>query len=385
MTHRTDDDDRDYAGTAAVRWLGSVAVLLILLVLGSAIGLLLTPRPQPQPAPPPPVLQQMPPPADAPAFGWVDDQPAVQAAAATLEFPRFADTPAGKTQDELPDHAYLWDAYRDLFGRPPPPQNQNPVGSCVSFGTSRAMERSLSWAIVHEAAPFKFEQFREEVIYAVSRVDIGGGRMGGDGSVGAWAAKGATEVGHLPAGTYGSYDLTKYDPTRCRQWGSRGVPADLKAELAKYKTGSTSQVKTWAEAKKSLAQGYGIAVCSNQGFAKARDANGVCRPEGNWAHCMSLDGYHVDKATGKEYGHIENSWGTSYHTGPVGWGDPSPAGFWAESSVVDRMLKAKDSWNFSIVRGFPRRRVDWVQRVEPERFRGLDRHFGANRNFALAW
>lgn len=384
MTHRPDDDREDYAGVAAVRWLGAVAIALLVLLGGGLLYVATRPAPQPLPPPgPPPVPQQAGPPADTPAFGWVDDQQAVQATAATLEFPRFADTPAGRTADELPDHAYLWEAYVSLFARPPPPQNQNPVGSCVSFGTSRAMERSLSWAIVHDNAPYKFEQFREEVIYAVSRVDIGGGRIGGDGSVGAWGAKGATEVGHLPAGTYGSYNLTKYDPARCRAWGSRGVPADLKPELAKYKTGSTSQVKNWAEAKKSLAQGYGIAVCSNQGFARERDANGVCRPEGNWAHCMSLDGYHTEG--GKEYGHIENSWGTTYHTGPVGWGDPSPAGFWAESAVIDRMLRANDSWAFSAVRGFPRRRVDWVQRVEPERVRGLDRQFAVNRNFALSW
>jgi hypothetical protein len=364
-------------GTVAVRWLGAVTVILASL-LGVGLFFLAKQAPPP-PAVIPPGEQMGNAGPDTASFGWVDDQQEVLATAATLEFPRFADTPAGKTKDDLPTHAYLWEAYVALYAKVPPPQNQNPVGSCVSFGTSRAMERSLSWAIVHEQAPFKFEQFREEVIYAVSRVDVGGGRIGGDGSVGAWAAKGATEYGHLPAGTYGSYDLTKYDPTRCRQWGSRGVPSDLKPELAKFKTGSPSQVKTWAEAKKSLAQGYGIAVCSNQGFSRQRDANGICRPEGSWAHCMCLDGYHTEG--GKEYGHIENSWGTTYHTGPVGWGSPSEAGFWAESSVIERMLKANDSWNFSTVRGFPRRRVDWVQNVVPVHPHNIARRF----NIALAW
>lgn len=357
----------------AVRWLGASCLALAISVLAATCYVITRPAPVAPPAPPVVVNA-----GDPPEFGmgWIDSPDQVQLTAATMEFPLFAATPAGKSADELPDHAYLWDAYVALFARPPPPQNQGQVGSCVSFGTSRAMERSLAFSIVHDNAPFKFKQFREEVIYAVSRVDIGGQRGSrSDGSVGAWAAKGSTDVGDLPEGTYGSYDLTKYDESRCRNWGASGVPADLKPEMAKYKAGSASQVKNWAEFKKAIAQGYGVAICSNQGFDRQRDANGVCRPSGNWAHCMCGDGYHT--ANGKEYGHIENSWGTSYHTGPVGWGNPSEAGFWAESSVIDRMLKANDSWAFSSVRGFPRRRVDWV--VLPVRPRVIE------KMFALAW
>jgi hypothetical protein len=79
---------------------------------------------------------------------------------------------------------------------------------------------------------------------------------------------------------------------------------------------------------------------------------------------MCIDGYCEDGA----FFHIENSWGDKAMTGPTGWGSPSTAGFWAEASVVKRMLDAGDTWAFSGVKGFPARDSDWfVQRPAPTR------------------
>lgn len=77
---------------------------------------------------------------------------------------------------------------------------------------------------------------------------------------------------------------------------------------------------------------------------------------------MCLDGYHTEG--GEEFGHIVNSWGPSAHTGPVGWGNPGTEGFWAKSSVVNRMLSQGDSWAFSSVKGWPKRDLDWFVRGE---------------------
>lgn len=328
---------------------------------------------QPVPVPVPPVGEVRPvvmAPADDPppnAFGWVNDPAEVRAVQATMPQPVFAETPAGKNDDPLPKSVYLWDAYRQLFaGQKPPAHDQNPVGSCVSFGASRAYERSLAVQI-RRGDPFEFKHMAEEVIYAFSRVEIGGGRIRGDGSVGAWAAKGYTEKGALPRGVYGRYDLTRYDPDRCRAWGRSGVPDDLEPDAEKFRAGACTQVSSWESAKRALAQGYGVFVCSDQGFARQRDQNGVCRAQGSWSHCLSLDGYHVTD-DGREYGHIENSWGPYYHVGPVGWGDPNTAGFWAESRVIDRMLSQGDSWAVSAVQGFPSQKLlDWLVHVRPDR------------------
>jgi hypothetical protein len=310
------------------------------------------------------------------AQGWVPDPEAVEKFRATLDTPDFRDTPAGKVvMGEMPSRVYLWQIIRKVTGKDPPIYNQNPVGSCVSFGTARAIEASLA-SQISLGDRLEWTSLVEEVIYAGSRIEIGRGQIRrsalnphGDGSVGAWAARFVKGWGALPRGVYmvkgkdfDPYDLRKYDPVRCRAWaesGSQGVPDDLEPEVKKYPVGDTTMVTTWSEAKRALAQGYGIAICSNQGFSSQRNVNGVAVAQGSWAHCMCLDGYHVDENTGKEYGHIQNSWGGNYHRGPVGWGEPPTSGFWAEASVVHRMLSQRDSWAFSQVKGFPARKIDW--------------------------
>ena len=107
-----------------------------------------------------------------------------------------------------------------------------------------------------------------------------------------------------------------------------------------------------------LASGYGIAVCSAQGFSMRRDARGVAAPSGTWNHCMCLDGYAVLPG-GEEFGHLVNSWGPDTHTGPVGWGEPGTEGFWADAGAVAGMLAAGDSWAFSHLQGFPAQKIDW--------------------------
>lgn len=329
--------------------------------------------------PPPPIQQAGPSPDGPPSYsmGWTRDDAATEAVADSLTFKTFADTPAGQDDAPLPRAVYLWHAYRKLTGKNPPVRNQNPTGSCVAHGTNRAIERTMEVAVAN-GANYELRRFVEEVTYAGSRVNIGKGRIRGDGSVGAWAAKFVVEYGALPETTVGRYDLTKYDADRCRQWGYNGIPADVMAEAKKYPVGDATRVTTWAGAKKAMANGSAIAVCSDVGFNKpgtmfgfvepaARDANGCCKPNGEWAHCMCIDGYHTDDA-GKEWAHVENSWGPNAHTGPVGWGEPNTSGFWTDAATAERMIK-QEAWTFSAVKGFPKKRVelDWFVRTQTRR------------------
>lgn len=315
------------------------------------------------PDPPTPVFQ----PSEVQANGgWHKDDEAVKAIQDTLAFRVFADTPAGKSDDPLPESVYLWQSYAKLFGRGPPSKNQLDVGSCVSFGTNNAIERTLATQIVlAKGSKEEFKHIVEEVTYGGSRVEIGGGRIRGDGSVGAWAAQFVQKWGIVARDKYGALDLTVYSTATCRKFGQSGVPPEIEQVARERPVKDITLVKTWDSAKKALASGYGIAICSGQGFAMQRDANGIARASGSWAHCMCLDGYTT--INGKEYGHIENSWGDKSHTGPVGPGDPPSSGFWADATVIARMLGEGDSWAFSAVRGWPGRakELDWFVQVAP--------------------
>ncbi len=289
-------------------------------------------------------------------YGWHNDPEAVQAVMEQQPFPVFGATPANDLPT-LPKQAFLWDSARKVLGTLLPWRNQGDVGSCVAHGTNRAVLYSLLSEIAAGSSE-TYAAIAEEVTYGGARVEIGGGRIRGDGAVGAWAAEFVKQYGVVARGHYGKYDLSNYSESTCREFGKSGVPAELEVFAKQHPVKTITKITTWEEAKKSLAQGYGISVCSNQGFSKQRNPNGVAAPQGSWAHCMCLAGY-ITLSDGTEYGRIDNSWGPTFFSGPVGWGDPGPEGFWAASKVIHKMLSSGDSWAFSTVEGFPLR-LDWV-------------------------
>lgn len=297
-------------------------------------------------------------------MGWVDDPASVLEVCLAMPRPTFAEAAGHLLALEPPAEVFLWKACEKVTGRLLPPRNQGQVGSCVSFGTGSAVEH----LVCVEIANGDMEEYRDvcqEVIYAGSRVEVGGGRLGnGDGSLGAWAADFVRRWGIVPRGQIGSYDLSRYDEARCRSWGRSGVPSDLETEAKKHPVKQTALVRSWNEAVASLANGYPIAVCSQVGFEQqTRDQDGFVKPRGNWPHCMALLGYTKGRRPG---GFILNSWGESPtmlppgQAGPIGIGNHSPAGFWVDADVVDGMLRQGDSWAFSSFSGFPARLLNWV-------------------------
>jgi hypothetical protein len=295
--------------------------------------------------------------ADSYIPGWVDDPAAVEAIAQLQPLPEFGNTEAGQDSGPIPSRVFLWDVAKKITGSILPPYSQGNIGSCVSFGTARAVQYSMLGEILN-GEPEDFRQIVEEAIYGLARVEIGGGRIRGDGAVGAYGAQAVKDFGILDRAIHGQHDLRKYSEATCRDWGNKGLPDDLEPIAKMYPVKNITRVRTWDEAKRALANLYGIAVCSSQGFTMERDKNGFAKPRGTWQHCMCLDGYNED---GNESGHFKNSWGAHSHIGPEGIGDPGPCGFWADSEVIDKMLRSGDCWAFSGVQGFQKKhqRIDW--------------------------
>ena len=304
------------------------------------------------------------PPAPSPAFGWIDDPAAVTAANAGDGFAR---SEAYRAAYAGPEDVYLWEACRKATGGILPARDQGQVGSCVAFGTAAAVEHLICVQIAGGARE-EFRELAQEVIYGGSRVEIGGGQIRGDGSVGAWAARFVREYGVLPRGQFGAHDLRSYDANRCRQYGRDGVPDDLEPLAKRHPVRATANVRSWDEARAALRNGYPIAVCSNQGFGMARDADGFCRASGTWMHCMALVGVRGGPRPG---GFLLNSWGDRAHSGPRVPAAAPAAGFWCDAATLDRMLRQGDSWAFSGFAGFPARKLDWYATLPPNRTGGL--------------
>jgi len=290
-----------------------------------------------------------------PTMGWTPDPQTIADNLNPLWTTQFDATPAGMAVMGDED-VFLWQAVRKVNNKGPPwyPNvNQESVGCCVGCGWKHCADVCQAFQIL-SGAKAEWKPVSVEVLYGNSRVLVGGGRISGDGSVGAWAKEAAEKYGVAPMEPVNGVDLSVFSPARAREYGRAGVPAAVNDAAKSHPVKGSALVKSWADVKRAIQQGYPVAVCSNQGFTMDRDATGRARPQGTWAHCMAIIGV---RSGANEGAFILNSWGDRAHTGPAWPGDMPVAGFWADAAVVDRMVRQGDSFALSNLQGFPARRV----------------------------
>lgn len=236
------------------------------------------------------------------------------------------------------------------------------VHNCVSFGWGRGVNDSILNAAARGDIEAPAEDVATEPIYGGSRVEVGGGRIRGDGSVGAWAAKWVAMWGVLLRKVYGQHDLTKYSVSISRSWGRSGVPDELEPIARQFPVKTVSLVRSAEEAWKGLGNGYLLPICSNLGFASPyRD--GFCARKGQWNHCMLVRGRTLARKNGSTVKAfpVQNSWG-DYIDGEPFFIDQDgnrvelPEGcFLITWEEMEAILRQEDSFLLSDVHGFPRR------------------------------
>lgn len=305
-------------------------------------------------------------------FGWTPIPEEVDRICAMLDTPVIgSDHQISGSWDGKSSH-WHWRAEEALLGRILKSWNQT-RGTCVSKGFGRAAQDQFLLDILirkeHEEWPANGE-VATEPIYAGSRVEVGGGRISGDGSVGAWAAKWVRDWGILLRGRYEVggqvYDLTRPDDSLAARWGAPrvGVPDALEPLAREHPIKDCSLVTSAERAADLCANYYGVPVCSNRGFTMRRDSRGICQPSGSWAHCMLIRGVIVLKGGDRTFP-IQNSW-DDYLGGTMTVETENdgqvvlPEGcFLARWEVVDAMLRQRDSFVTAGVKGIPRRGIDW--------------------------
>lgn len=291
-------------------------------------------------------------------FGWRPDPRAVDEVLGFLRHPVFsvAAAPIGDSgKGKVVLLHKLVERVRGSF-----PVHRQTIGDCVSHGWGLSVDVVRAVQIAQGARERYAGDTATEPIYAGSRVEIGGGRIRGDGSVGAWAAKLVSTYGTLIRGAYGSIDLSEYDGARARDWGrpGRGIPDPLEPTMREHLVHTVSLVDSYEAARDAIANGYPVAVCSNQGFASVRDAQGFARPKGTWGHCMMF--VAVDDADARPGLLCCNSWGPDWISGPKRHEQPEGS-FWVDAQTVDRMLRQGDSFAVSQYEGYPAQDLDYAQ------------------------
>ncbi len=324
----------------------AIGLALGAFVLGIGFGVSPQHIPLPKPAPAPvPTPPPTPPPAPVKPdwFGWINDG-GHKAIAATM--PRLSQAAPGlmKARDASDGRPILlYKAWTDLFASDPPYVPQQ-IGDCVSFGHGHANDllQCIEFCLTKPGQvpkPGDIQETDTEWIYGASR-EISGNLGRQDGSYGAAAVKAMTQWGVVSRRMLGPDGA--YSGHRAKSWGLHGPPDSVKAIAAKYRLGSAAQVTTWDELVAALHTGHPVTICTGQGFSLTRDSQGFCRAQGRWGHCMFIAGARFDRPGAC----IIQSWGPQMPTGPTDLDQPSYS-FWADRSVIERILSEGDSWALS--------------------------------------
>lgn len=289
--------------------------------------------------------------------GWINDPEEVDRVIRENRISQFS-IAAGHLSGSIPSSGvYNLAAYMDkVWGSSEWVYNQGNCGSCVANGAGLAAEILVAQDIVENQAgnPGRIDCMS---IYWGSRVEIGGGKIWGQGSVGVWAAQYLQKYGCLIRKKYASVDLTNYSSALCcSSYASKGVPDDLEPIARQHPIKAYAPVSNWKDLVAAITSGYPVTVASNQGFAYKRDEKGYARPQGSWPHQMTFVAVDLND----ESAVIQNSWGKDWISGPKPeW---MPAGsFKVTPATVDSMLKSRDSFAFSDLSGWPKKEIPWAK------------------------
>lgn len=305
-------------------------------------------------------------------FGYDPDPAGAKLYAQSLPAPTFSEAAPDVMRKTKPQDTFLFRAmdaaHRARYGTPFSVSNQGSVGSCVAHGAAHAIYASeaVSWSLGERSEPPLLVS--QPSIYGGSRVEIRGKSInnGGDGSTGFHAAKWLSEYGVIYQKPYDSFDCTDNSPALCKLWGRYGNGGEgntaLDEDAKKTPARHVTRIRNWDELVAAVCNGYAVTIASSQGFAKTTDDECFLRPSGTWMHQMAIVGVKVE---GRQGACIMNSWGGNWITyRGERWPSDLPKGcFWADRSVVERILSQGDSWAIAEIAFVyrPVNHANWLQ------------------------
>ncbi len=287
--------------------------------------------------------------------GWINNPVEVEKVVSKLPIPMFTDAVPNLLQEKT--DTFLYEYVRKYNKGADAPAGPQLIGDCVSWGWSN-LANYLQCIQMSMGQRLSYQEICTEAMYALSRVEVGGQRGSySDGSVGAWAAKAATQYGYLSRNYLAKQGLSpEYDARRAKDWGAKGLPDQFEPEAQMHLLQTTSLTTSFEMAAEAIQRKYPVAVCSNRGFSMVRDKDGFCSPSGVWNHCMVFVGVRWGSRPGLC---LSQSWGRNTPSGPLAFNQPDNT-FWVEADVADKMLRQGDSFAGSPFAAFPDLTVnDW--------------------------
>lgn len=114
-------------------------------------------------------------------------------------------------------------------------------------------------------------------------------------------------------------DLTRYSLANSKKFGTKKPTGEIAEALKKNIVRTATLIDSWESFRDLTANGYGINTCGSEGFSDNRDANGVSKRQGSWAHSMATYGAddrpEVHEAYGGPLVLVAQSWGKGWGKG----------------------------------------------------------------------
>ena len=157
-------------------------------------------------------------------------------------------------------------------------------------------------------------------------------------------------------------DFTKFsrDTENWAGNGRAGVPKWLEEESAKNKAKWIIPITTMEEYRDAIALGFGISICSGQGFSATTDEYGVAMPEGSWSHAMAHAGCDDRPWAHTKYGDLIGldiqSWGrwNKQNGMPEGVKTMPIGSFWIKANTIANKMLGEDDVAICNVYGWER-------------------------------
>lgn len=245
----------------------------------------------------------------------------------------------------------IWELTKRINNGRHLPTFRQETGDCVGAGLAQAGARLQVAEIATLYQEELLKLWNTAFIYGISRVQIGGGRIPGPGSTGAWGAAAVKQYGVLFDSDVG---VPPYSGHLSDRWGDRpGPPEEFQAIAADNLVRTIAPLVSIEDLRDALCNYHPITVASMQGFRMKpieRDGFHVFVPEGTWTHQMALIAW-MDEPFPAAY--RLNSWGPNAHGTPLN--EEPPGGAWCTADVLEHELSnpQHEFFTYSKFDGFP--------------------------------
>ena len=226
------------------------------------------------------------------------------------------------------------------------------VHNCVSHGSRGARDVTRATAILANNEPFDYYK------RGATEPTYGARGHSGQGMSPARASRFERDTGFLSREDHGVVDLSKYKSSIGTNWGSRGVPEDVKELCSRNKVNHIRLIKSQEDLMDAMFNGYAAHSGQSAAWSSSPSSRNVHeRKSPGWNHDMAIVGYDDTLEFWPfRVWYIQNSWGKwnrPVKDWPSVYPTQPPGMIVTSADDFDVCVRSNDCWVYGGIDGYP--------------------------------